>query len=377
MPLSIWTTRFGARAGRVARPHPHAGAGLRVRQGRDRGPSPRSVAGAGCAWRSSRRGARRPIQSQLLGAYNASNLLGVLGVLLAAGVELEAGVRGARPTLEPPAGRLQMIRLPGRPLVVVDYAHTPDALEKVLETLRAVGGPRARSCGACSAAAAIAIPASGRSWAKSSRGWRTRRSSPATTRAARDPRSIIDAMVAGAHPNYHVEEDRAAAIYRAVREAGPEDVVLIAGKGHETLPGDRRAAPALQRRRGGARSAAAAGLTRCWTSTPRPYEIGAGRRGPGASFDGVTTDSRQVSHGDLFVALKGDRFDGHDSSIRRWSWAPSPPWCREPSTGQQPHARLIIVDDTRLGAGPAGGALARPLPDPAGRGHRQQRQDHA
>ena len=41
-------------------------------------------------------------------------------------------------------------------------------------------------------------------------------------------------MIAGAHPNYHVEEDRAAAIHRAVREANPEDVVLIAGKGHET-----------------------------------------------------------------------------------------------------------------------------------------------
>jgi UDP-N-acetylmuramoyl-L-alanyl-D-glutamate--2,6-diaminopimelate ligase len=49
-----------------------------------------------------------------------------------------------------------------------------------------------------------------------------------------NPRAIIDAVTAGAHANYHVEEDRAAAIYRAVREAGPEDIVLIAGKGHET-----------------------------------------------------------------------------------------------------------------------------------------------
>ena len=94
--------------------------------------------GAGCGWRSSRRGARALIQSQLLGAYNASNLLGVLGVLLAAGVKLDEACE-ALAHVEPPAGRLQMIRVPGRPLVVVDYAHTPDALEKVLETLRAAG----------------------------------------------------------------------------------------------------------------------------------------------------------------------------------------------------------------------------------------------
>jgi UDP-N-acetylmuramoyl-L-alanyl-D-glutamate--2,6-diaminopimelate ligase len=48
------------------------------------------------------------------------------------------------------------------------------------------------------------------------------------------PRAIIDAVIAGAHADYHVEEDRATAIVRAVREAGPEDIVLIAGKGHES-----------------------------------------------------------------------------------------------------------------------------------------------
>jgi UDP-N-acetylmuramoyl-L-alanyl-D-glutamate--2,6-diaminopimelate ligase len=49
-----------------------------------------------------------------------------------------------------------------------------------------------------------------------------------------DPRAIIDQIVAQAHPGYDVEPDRAAAIFKAIREARPEDVVLIAGKGHET-----------------------------------------------------------------------------------------------------------------------------------------------
>jgi UDP-N-acetylmuramoyl-L-alanyl-D-glutamate--2,6-diaminopimelate ligase len=48
-----------------------------------------------------------------------------------------------------------------------------------------------------------------------------------------EPRAIVDQIVAGAHSNYHVEIDRAAAIYLALREARPDDVVLIAGKGHE------------------------------------------------------------------------------------------------------------------------------------------------
>jgi UDP-N-acetylmuramoyl-L-alanyl-D-glutamate--2,6-diaminopimelate ligase len=48
------------------------------------------------------------------------------------------------------------------------------------------------------------------------------------------PRAIIDAVIAGAHPGYHVEEDRATAIARAVHEAAADDIVLIAGKGHET-----------------------------------------------------------------------------------------------------------------------------------------------
>ena len=49
-----------------------------------------------------------------------------------------------------------------------------------------------------------------------------------------DPRAIIDQVIAQAHPRYHVEADRMTAIQTAIREARPEDVVLIAGKGHET-----------------------------------------------------------------------------------------------------------------------------------------------
>ena len=134
-------------------------------------------------------------------------------------------------------------------------------------------------------------------------------------------------MIAGAHANDHVEEDRAAAIHRAVREAGPEDVVLIAGKGHETYQEIAGEAPALQRRRRSRAQRCSGGTEAMRDIDAAAREIGAGRRGPDASFDGVSTDSRQVSHGDLFVALKGERFDGHDFVDQALERAPSPPWC--------------------------------------------------
>jgi UDP-N-acetylmuramoyl-tripeptide--D-alanyl-D-alanine ligase len=80
-------------------------------------------------------------------------------------------------------------------------------------------------------------------------------------------------------------------------------------------------------------------------------EIGAGRRGPDASFDGVTTDSRQVSHGDLFVALKGERFDGHEFVDQALELGAVAAMVSEPERVRQAHARLIIVDDTRIALG--------------------------
>ena len=121
-------------------------------------------------------------------------------------------MRGAWRTSSRVPGRLQMIRQPGAPLVVVDYAHTPDALEKVLETLRALlsTGARLRCVFGCGG--------------DRDPGKRPLMGEVATRLADRaivtsdnprreNPRAIIDEIIAGAHPNYHVEEDRAAAIF--------------------------------------------------------------------------------------------------------------------------------------------------------------------
>ncbi|MDN5935989.1 MAG: UDP-N-acetylmuramoyl-L-alanyl-D-glutamate--2,6-diaminopimelate ligase, partial [Nitrosospira sp.] len=80
---------------------------------------------------------RSEFESEVVGGFNASNLMGALAVLLASGVKLPDAVRVLQ-QVRPVAGRMQQMGGGDQPLVVVDYAHTPDALEKVLMTLREI-----------------------------------------------------------------------------------------------------------------------------------------------------------------------------------------------------------------------------------------------
>ncbi len=80
-------------------------------------------------------------------------------------------------------------------------------------------------------------------------------------------------------------------------------------------------------------------------------EIGAGRRGPNASFTGVTTDSRQLAHGDLFVALRGERYDGHQFVDQALGYGAVGAMVSDDHATSRRDARLIQVDDTRIGLG--------------------------
>ncbi len=172
------------------------------------------------------------IDSQLLGGFNAYNLLGVLAVLLASDVKLEDAVRALN-KVTPPAGRMQRLGETGKPLVVVDYAHTPDALEKVLQVLRDIkpqagklscvfgcGGERDKGKRPLMGAVVSRLADSAIVTSDNPRG--------------EEPRAIIDEVVAGMGGNYHIIEDRASAILQAISQAHADDVVLVAGKGHET-----------------------------------------------------------------------------------------------------------------------------------------------
>jgi UDP-N-acetylmuramoyl-L-alanyl-D-glutamate--2,6-diaminopimelate ligase len=173
------------------------------------------------------------LRSTLIGDYNAHNLLVVLGGLRALGVPLADAV-AAVPCLTPVPGRLQRVGDAGLE-VVVDYAHTPDALEKVLQALRPLATARGGKlwcvfgCGGDRDATkrpmmgAIAARLADRVVATSD----NPRSEP--------PSFILSQILAGVVGNDQVDviEDRREAIRLAIGRADSTDVVLLAGKGHE------------------------------------------------------------------------------------------------------------------------------------------------
>jgi UDP-N-acetylmuramyl-tripeptide synthetase len=171
------------------------------------------------------------IASAMLGRFNASNLLGTLAVLLVSGIPLETAV-AALAQVRAVAGRVQQLGGKDKPLVVVDYAHTPDALEKVLQALREIKTAQA---------SLICVFGCGGNRDKGKRplmGAVASRLADSTIVTSDNPRNedpcaIIEEITSGMEANFHVEEDRAAAIDRAIRHARPGDIVLIAGKGHE------------------------------------------------------------------------------------------------------------------------------------------------
>jgi len=195
------------------------------------------------------------LHTRLLGRFNASNLLATLATLCVSGLPFEEALARLART-RTVAGRMERFELgAGRALAVVDYAHTAGALDEVLASLR--------------------LHCKGKLWCvfgaggDRDRGKRPLMAAAAERRADRlvltddnprseDPQRIVQDICAGfAHPErVRIEHNRAQAIALALQEAGPDDIVLIAGKGHETvqivgdkaLPfSDRERVKALQR----------------------------------------------------------------------------------------------------------------------------------
>jgi len=168
-----------------------------------------------------------------IGRFNLANALGVLGCLVAYGMPFNdaAALLGELPAVP---GRMQRLARPGGPLVVVDYAHTPDALEKVLQALRPVADARGGALVAVFGAGGDRDPAKRPVMGAIASRLADRVLLTSDNPRSENPDAIIAAIRAGASGAPLVEPERATAIERAVREAGAQDVVLLAGKGHET-----------------------------------------------------------------------------------------------------------------------------------------------
>lgn len=234
------------------------------------------------------------IMTRLVGRHNISNLLLVAGVLQALGWPLTKIAR-ALGQLKSVEGRLQLVEPHScgapemaLPMVVVDYAHTPDALARALDALRDVAKARSGKL--------VVVFGCGGDRDRAKRpmmGEIAERLADQVILTSDNPRTelpgqILEAIASGMRKRPVVIVDRADAILSAVWQAQAADVVLLAGKGHETyqeingvrLPFDDRE----------------------WAQAALALLQGAS----------VSTDSRAIEPGQIFLALKGETFDAHD-----------------------------------------------------------------
>lgn len=175
------------------------------------------------------------VQTPLIGLYNVSNLLGVMGAMRAMGVPLAEVVRTCA-AVTPVPGRMDCLNVVGQPLVAIDYAHTPDALDKALLALRPLTDARGGrlwcvfGCGGDRDATKRPLMAAV-----------AEKQADMVLVTSDNPRSekpehIIAQILLGLSHDHcvQVQADRALAIADALHQAAAGDVVLLAGKGHET-----------------------------------------------------------------------------------------------------------------------------------------------
>ena len=180
---------------------------------------------------------RVPVCAPVIGRFNVSNVLGVMGIALAAGIDVQDAARAVE-RLRAPPGRLQRIEVTGRsePLVLVDYAHTPDAIEQVLAALRPVAQARQGRLWIVFGAGGDRDPGKRPQMGAAAARGADRIMVTSDNPRGEDPLRIIEQIVAGttdAGSRLSCTADRADAIESAVLQADGADVILIAGKGHE------------------------------------------------------------------------------------------------------------------------------------------------
>ena len=271
---------------------------------------------------------RYPMESQLTGYHNGLNMLAAAGVAYALDIEAEDILHGLAAIKSVP-GRLERVLLSGSPAedlpaVFVDYAHTPDGLENVLETMKTItperliclfgcGGDRDQGkrplMGEVAGRLADVVIVS------------------SDNPRSEDPMKIIAEVERGvrrsgkqlclmqelfspdnAPSGYLVEADRTKAIHLACSLSQSGDVVIIAGKGHEQYQIN-----GMKKKFFDDRLQAKNGLAR-WTVSHLLAATGGRLIGMDTPemLAGISTDTRALQTGDVYLALRGESFDGHD-----------------------------------------------------------------
>jgi murE/murF fusion protein len=251
----------------------------------------------------------------VVGTFNVANLLGVVGALRSLGFELQ-DIADACTNLPAVPGRMELITTQGQPAVVVDYAHTPDALAKALQALE----PAARA-------------AKGKLWCVFGCGGnRDAGKRPLMAAAAEqfadhlivtndnprleDPKAIladIDRGFSTGTQRVHIA-NRADAIRTAISQAQANDIILVAGKGHEPYQdvGGQHIPYSDIDTTCAILSSQAGTDTMMHLQDAQSLLNNAELSGDGtAAFRALATDTRTLIAGDLFVALTGDNFDGN------------------------------------------------------------------
>ncbi|MDQ0015784.1 UDP-N-acetylmuramoyl-L-alanyl-D-glutamate--2,6-diaminopimelate ligase [Variovorax boronicumulans] len=216
--LDVWTVSAGGKPARlVARDIGYDAQGLQF-----------SVAEHGTA-------SVERLSTGLIGQYNVANLLGVLGTLRALGLTLSQAVAACANLTSVP-GRMERVSVAAdAPLAVVDYAHTPDALDKALAGLRPLAQQRGGALWCLFGCGGDRDPIKRPMMAAVAERQADHVIVTSDNPRSEKPDAIISQVLRGFSRSdaAQVQPDRAAAIADAIAQAAPQDVVLIAGKGHE------------------------------------------------------------------------------------------------------------------------------------------------
>ncbi len=179
-------------------------------------------------------GERHPLATQLIGQFNVANLLGVVAAMRAMGIPLAEAVRACGGLLPVP-GRMERLQQPGKPVIAVDYAHTPDALDKALQALKPLAAQRGGQLWCVFGCGGDRDPVKRPLMAAVAEKNADRVVVTSDNPRTEKPENIISQILLGLSRRecVEVQADRAKAIAGTIAAAAAQDVVLLAGKGHE------------------------------------------------------------------------------------------------------------------------------------------------